>query len=74
MRKKFDNPSRTSPKSNDRGCLCKDTLTYSKKCCDGSLWAQGIGRITAIVSEPELILTEDNNELITQSGNQITTQ
>jgi|DEB0MinimDraft_10_1074344.scaffolds.fasta_scaffold125563_2 hypothetical protein len=46
MRKKFDNPSRTSPKSNDRGCLCKDTLTYSKKCCDGTLWAQGIGRIT----------------------------
>jgi len=59
MRKKFDNPSRTSPKSNDRGCLCKDTLTYSKKCCDGTLWAQGIGRITATdvtPPDPDLLL------------------
>lgn len=43
--KKFDNPSRSSPKNNSRACLCKDKMTYSKKCCDGSLWAQGIGRI-----------------------------
>jgi hypothetical protein len=26
--------------------LCKDKNTYSKKCCDGTLWAQGIGNIT----------------------------
>lgn len=45
-RKKFDNPSRSSPKNNSRACLCKDKNTYSKKCCDGNLWAQGIGRIT----------------------------
>ena len=44
---KHDNktPSRTSPKGSKRGCLCKDTNTYSSKCCDGSLWAQGIGKI-----------------------------
>ncbi len=28
-----------------RGCLCKDNKTYSAKCCDGSLQAQGIGAI-----------------------------
>jgi hypothetical protein len=35
-------PSKTSPKGGKRGCLCKDG-TYDKKCCDGSLQAQGIG-------------------------------
>lgn len=38
--------SRTSPKSSKRGCLCKNN-TYSTKCCDGSLQAQGIGNINA---------------------------
>lgn len=40
-------PSRTSPKGGARGCLCKDN-TYSRKCCDGSLQAQGIGSIDKI--------------------------
>lgn len=35
----------SSPKTNKRGCLCKDKLTYSRKCCDGSYQAQGIGKI-----------------------------
>jgi len=43
-------PSRTSPKGSRRACLCKDTDTYSIKCCDGSLWAQGIGRISRLAS------------------------
>ena len=46
MRKPFKTPSRTSPKSSRRACLCPDG-TYSIKCCDGSLQAQGIGRIHA---------------------------
>ena len=37
-------PSRTSPKSSKRACLCPDN-TYSRKCCDGSIQAQGIGRV-----------------------------
>ena len=41
--KKFKTPSRTSPKGGKRACLCKDSNTYSIKCCDGSLWAQGVG-------------------------------
>ena len=34
-----------SPKNGKRGCLCDDG-TYSRKCCDGSFQAQGIGNIT----------------------------
>ena len=43
--KTFITPSKTSPKASKRGCLCKNKNTYSRKCCDGSLWAQGIGKI-----------------------------
>ena len=38
--------SRTSPTSGTRACLCDDG-TYSTKCCDGSLKAQGIGKTQA---------------------------
>ena len=34
----------SSPKGGKRGCLCKDN-TYSSKCCDGTLRAQGIGKV-----------------------------
>jgi len=44
--KKFKTPSNTSPKNTNRGCLCPDGKRYSRKCCDGSLQAQGIGSIT----------------------------
>ena len=44
-KKKDAEKSRTSPKGGIRGCLCKDGKTYSIKCCDGSLQAQGIGAI-----------------------------
>lgn len=40
---KNETPSRTSPKSGRKGCLCKDN-TYNTKCCNGSLRAQGIGK------------------------------
>ena len=46
MSQRFKTPSRVSRQSNSRACLCDDG-TYSRKCCDGSLWAQGIGRIVA---------------------------
>ena len=29
-----------------QACLCKDELTYSRKCCEGYLINQGIGSIT----------------------------
>ena len=40
----YKTPSKSSPKGGKRGCLCPDG-TYSTKCCDGSLMAQGIGDI-----------------------------
>lgn len=47
MRSKKSNRTlgKSSPKGLSRGCLCKDGKTYSRKCCDGTLLAQGIGRI-----------------------------
>jgi hypothetical protein len=41
----FKTPSRTSPIRGNRGCLCEDGK-YSRKCCDGSLQAQGMGPLT----------------------------
>jgi len=41
---KFKTPSKASPRQGSRrGCLCSNG-TYSTKCCDGSLEAQGIGK------------------------------
>jgi hypothetical protein len=45
MSRKPYQESRTSPKGKKRGCLCKDGKRYSKKCCDGSLHAQGVGKV-----------------------------
>lgn len=57
-------PSRTSPKGGKRACLCKNG-TYSRKCCDGSLWAQGIGSI----HKTSFYLTqEDNTSFILQEN------
>ena len=46
MRKKRskETQGKSSPKGGIRGCLCKDN-TYSSKCCDGTLRAQGIGKV-----------------------------
>ena len=43
-----DRANNASPTGGSRGCLCQDEQTYSSSCCDGSLWAQGIGNITAV--------------------------
>lgn len=39
-------PSRTGRTGGQRACLCWDSNTYSRDCCDGSITAQGIGNIT----------------------------
>lgn len=39
---KYKTQSKTSPKDKSRACLCDDG-TYSKECCDGTIYAQGIG-------------------------------
>jgi hypothetical protein len=57
--REFKTPSRTSPNDSSRACLCPDN-TYNRKCCDGSLQAQGIG---SIYNTPYL-LTEDGYALV----------
>ena len=48
MKEKFKTPSKASPRAGSkRGCLCKNG-TYSNKCCDGSLQAQGIGKTATV--------------------------
>jgi hypothetical protein len=66
--RKFFTPSRTSPKGGRRACLCEDN-TYSIKCCDGSLRAQGIGTTTKqfdylLQENTDLILQENNSKII----------
>ncbi len=58
---------RTSPKGNKRACLCKNG-TYSRKCCDGSLWAQGIGKI---YDTSTFLLLEDGSFLLQESRDKI---
>lgn len=62
--KKFANKlktwGRSSPRNSRRACLCDDN-TYHVDCCDGSLMAQGIGRITGFP-----FLTQENGDLILQ--------
>jgi hypothetical protein len=36
---------KSSPKNSRRACLCLQTNTYSRKCCNGALQQQGIGNI-----------------------------
>lgn len=35
-------PSRITKSNGKRGCLCDDN-TYHPKCCDGTIWAEGVG-------------------------------
>jgi len=63
----YKTPSRTSPKNSRRGCLCEDN-TYSSKCCDGSLQAQGIGRIT---KEANYLLQEDRSFILQETNDKI---
>lgn len=56
-----------SPQNDKRGCLCKNGK-YSRKCCDGTLQAQGIGNITEIkdslLQETAFkVLQEDNSKI-----------
>lgn len=64
--KGFITPSYTSPKTNQRGCICPDG-TYSTNCCDGSLQAQGIGNIYRKLPIDNLL--QENGDKILQENN-----
>ena len=58
----------SSPQNDKRACLCKDN-SYSRKCCDGSLRAQGIGSITKtdfalLLESIDFLLQEDNGKIL----------
>lgn len=55
-----------------KGCYCKDTNTYSIDCCDGSLWAQGIGVTrVSVVQEKDYLLQEDNFKILQENNDKI---
>jgi len=68
--KAFKTPSWSSPKGGSRGCLCPDG-TYSRKCCDGSIMAQGIGVIQQSTIIEPYILREDGGYLLQEDNYRI---
>lgn len=43
--RKYNSGRSSSPRGSKRACLCRDG-TYSRKCCKGEYYNQGIGNIT----------------------------
>jgi hypothetical protein len=57
-----------SPKGGRRGCLCKDG-TYNKKCCDGSLEAQGVGKTSGTgVDSVTITINDGAKTIVRQNG------
>lgn len=65
--KTFKTPSKSSPKNSRKACLCPDG-TYNRKCCDGSLQAQGIGTIVRITNN---LLQENGYDLLQENDYKI---
>ena len=63
--KRLFTPSRTSPKSRRRGCLCRDRDAYSIECCNGDIIAQGIGSTS---KNENFILLENGNFLLQENN------
>jgi hypothetical protein len=60
-------PSYTSPIRSQKGCLCDDN-TYHPECCDGTMWAQGIG-ITEAAAVVEDFILQENSDYLLQENN-----
>ena len=52
------------PQDRRRGCLCRDGQTYSRDCCGGDYFNQGIGNITRSL----FFLYTENGEKIIQEN------
>tara|TARA_R100001460_G_scaffold35948_1_gene69081 strand:- start:470 stop:838 length:369 start_codon:yes stop_codon:yes gene_type:complete len=57
MKKTNETVGNAVPSGSRRGCMCKDG-TYSRKCCDGTLRSQGVGRIRAIAPKSNMYRVE----------------
>ncbi len=65
---KFKTPSKASPRAGSkRGCLCEDG-TYSTKCCDGSLEAQGIGKTEGTADVVTTTVVSGTRTIVRQNG------
>ena len=65
---KFKTPSKASPRAGTRrGCLCSNG-TYSSKCCDGSLEAQGIGKTEGIADVVTTTVVSGVTTIVRQNG------
>ena len=67
-RRKNATLSYSSPRSSSRGCLCPDGRTYSRKCCDGTLEAQGIG---SIHKTSNYLLQENKGKILAENNDKI---
>jgi len=67
-RRKNATLSYSSPRSSSRACLCPDGRTYSRKCCDGTLEAQGIGSLTGPIG---FLLQENGFNLLQEDNSKI---
>jgi len=67
-RRKNATLSYSSPRSSSRGCLCPDGRTYSRKCCDGTLEAQGIG---SIHKTSNYLLQENRGKILAENNDKI---
>jgi hypothetical protein len=65
---KFKTPSMASPRAGARrGCLCSNG-TYSSKCCDGSLEAQGIGKTEGTADVVNTTIVSGVRTTVRQNG------
>ena len=67
MRRQLPYKARSSRAGGKRGCICPNG-TYSSKCCDGSLWAQGIGVIIKAPTTFDLFIPLNSDSFITSEG------
>jgi len=68
-RRKNATLSYSSPRSSSRACLCPDGRTYSRKCCDGTLEAQGIG---GTYKTSNYLLQENRGKILAENNDKIT--
>ncbi len=72
MKKSKETASYSSPKGGQRGCLCRDGKTYSRKCCNGTMRAQGLGKITLTgIDSAGTITSQDTTNTVSSTSTDV---
>lgn len=72
MKKIKETASYSSPKGGQRGCLCRDGKTYSRKCCNGTMRAQGLGKITLTgIDSAGTITSQDTTNTVSSTSTDV---